>query len=221
MARSPSATRLALALGGGGVYVAVRQEQLSDAVRELTLPLRHEDVIRQQARSKDLDPALIAAVIYEESRFRPRTSPAGAKGLMQILPGTAQFIARKSGGTDQHLVRLVVPALSARPLRRRGGVRGRRLQRRGAQRRQVGRPRGRRLQLRPGDAHRLPGDAPLRSRRHAPPRRVCAQVRARARAVGEAPRGASSCPRPRGDDRQDARAVTVGGKRGGAIPGGC
>ncbi len=102
----------ALALGGGGTYVAVRQEQLSDAVRELTLPLRHEDVIRQQARSKDLDPALIAAVIYEESRFRPRTSPAGAKGLMQILPGTAQFIARKSGGTAFELRDLATPQIN-------------------------------------------------------------------------------------------------------------
>jgi soluble lytic murein transglycosylase len=57
-------------------------------------------VIRQQARDKDLDPALIAAVIYRESKFRNQTSRAGAKGLMQILPGTAHFIARTSGGTE-------------------------------------------------------------------------------------------------------------------------
>ena len=37
------------------------------AVHEIALPLRHEDIIRQQARAKDLDPALIAAIIYEES----------------------------------------------------------------------------------------------------------------------------------------------------------
>ena len=65
----------------------------------MTLPLRHEDIIRQQARDKGLDPALIAAVIYTESRFRDQTSPAGAKGLMQITPATARFIARESGGT--------------------------------------------------------------------------------------------------------------------------
>jgi soluble lytic murein transglycosylase len=69
------------------------------ALREITLPLRHEDIIRQQARAKNLDPALIAAVIYQESKFRPRTSPAGAEGLMQILPSTAKFIARRTGGT--------------------------------------------------------------------------------------------------------------------------
>ena len=73
---------------------------LDRAVREITLPLRHEDVIRQQARDKGLDPALIAAVIYEESRFRDQTSHAGAKGLMQITPATAEYIARKSGGTQ-------------------------------------------------------------------------------------------------------------------------
>jgi soluble lytic murein transglycosylase len=69
------------------------------ALREITLPLRHEDIIRQQAHAKNLDPALIAAVIYQESKFRPRTSTAGAEGLMQILPSTAKFIARRTGGT--------------------------------------------------------------------------------------------------------------------------
>jgi soluble lytic murein transglycosylase len=69
-----------------------------DAVREITLPLRHEDIIRQQARDKGVDPNLIAAIIYEESRFRDQTSHAGARGLMQITPATARFIARDSGG---------------------------------------------------------------------------------------------------------------------------
>ena len=69
------------------------------AVKEIALPLRHEDIIRQQAADKDLDPALIAGVIYAESRFRDQTSHAGAKGLMQLLPSTADDIARKSGGT--------------------------------------------------------------------------------------------------------------------------
>jgi soluble lytic murein transglycosylase len=69
-----------------------------EAVREITLPLKHDDIIRQQAADKDLDPALIAAIIYEESRFRDQTSHAGARGLMQITPDTADFIARHSGG---------------------------------------------------------------------------------------------------------------------------
>jgi soluble lytic murein transglycosylase len=69
------------------------------AVQEVTLPLRHDDIIRQQAEEKGLDPSLIAAVIYTESRFRDQTSHAGAKGLMQLMPSTADYIARKSGGT--------------------------------------------------------------------------------------------------------------------------
>jgi soluble lytic murein transglycosylase len=73
---------------------------LGETIKELTLPLRHDDIIRQQARDKDLDPALIAAVIYRESKFRDQTSKAGAEGLMQILPDTAKFVARNSGGTE-------------------------------------------------------------------------------------------------------------------------
>lgn len=80
--------------------------------RELALPLRHDDIIRQQAKKKDLDPALIAAVIYQESRFRPRESSAGAQGLMQILPSTADFIATKSGGTKFNTEDLATPQVN-------------------------------------------------------------------------------------------------------------
>jgi soluble lytic murein transglycosylase len=86
-----------LAVVGGAV--AAKELDLGEKIQEVTLPLRHEDVIRQQASDKDLDPALIAAIIYSESKFRDQTSTAGAKGLMQILPDTARFIARISGGT--------------------------------------------------------------------------------------------------------------------------
>jgi soluble lytic murein transglycosylase len=82
------------------------------AVQELSLPLRHEDIIRQQAEDKDLDPALIAGVIYTESRFRDQTSSAGAKGLMQILPSTADYIARKSGGTAFEQGDLATPQIN-------------------------------------------------------------------------------------------------------------
>jgi soluble lytic murein transglycosylase len=85
---------------------------IDDALIELTLPLRHEDIIRQQARAKDLDPALVAAVIYRESKFRDQTSAAGAKGLMQILPDTAKFIAKRSGGTQFELRDLANPQIN-------------------------------------------------------------------------------------------------------------
>ena len=89
---------IAASVGAAAAASVVGLGPLGDAVRELTLPLRHEDIIRQQASQKSLDPALIAAVIYEESKFRDQTSHAGARGLMQITPETARFIARDSGG---------------------------------------------------------------------------------------------------------------------------
>ena len=95
--------RRVLALLGVGALtvfaVAVVEPVFHHAVKEVVLPLRHEDIIRQQAHEKHLDPALVAAVIYAESHFRDgQTSGAGAEGLMQITPATAHMIARKSGG---------------------------------------------------------------------------------------------------------------------------
>jgi soluble lytic murein transglycosylase len=84
------------------------------AIQELTLPLRHEDVIRQQSREKEVDAALIAAVIYSESKFSDRTSSAGARGLMQITPETAQEVKRHSGGTSFTLGDLSDPEINIR-----------------------------------------------------------------------------------------------------------
>lgn len=69
------------------------------AISEFGLPLQYQDAIRQQAAEKHLDPALIAAVIYAETKFDPRRSSAGAEGLMQIMPRTALFLAHRSGAT--------------------------------------------------------------------------------------------------------------------------
>jgi soluble lytic murein transglycosylase len=68
------------------------------AIDHFELPLQYASIIRQQAAEKRVDPALIAAVIYAETRFRPRTSAAGAEGLMQIEPATARFLAHRSHG---------------------------------------------------------------------------------------------------------------------------
>ncbi len=95
--------RLALAgfIGVGGLVILVilAMPLFRRAVNDLTLPLSYPDVIRQQAAEKHIDPALIAAVIYAETKFDPRPSSAGAEGLMQILPATAEFLARRSGAT--------------------------------------------------------------------------------------------------------------------------
>src|SRR4051812_43151198 len=106
--------RLLLGAGLAAVIVAVLSlvHPADHAVKEITLPLRHDDIIRQQARAKDVDPALIAAVIYTESHFRDQTSRAGAKGLMQLMPETADYIARKSGGTRFERADLATPQIN-------------------------------------------------------------------------------------------------------------
>ena len=78
--------------------VITRLDAFEDALLEVTLPLRHDDIIRQQAEEKNVPADLIAALIYTESRFRDQTSEAGARGLMQITPATAHEIERLSGG---------------------------------------------------------------------------------------------------------------------------
>jgi soluble lytic murein transglycosylase len=104
--RPRSRRRRWLAIGaaaalGAGAAVGISRIDFEDLAREVTLPLRHDDIIRQQAAEKDLDPALIAATIYAESKFRERErSEAGARGLMQVTPATALEIATKSEGTQ-------------------------------------------------------------------------------------------------------------------------
>lgn len=61
-------------------------------------PLAYQDSILKYARMYDLDPYLIAGVIYTESRFREdAVSDAGACGLMQVMPDTGAWIANKIG----------------------------------------------------------------------------------------------------------------------------
>lgn len=81
-----------------GVFGLLAAPLVRRAIEHFELPLHYASIIRQQAAQKHLEPALIAAVIYSETRFRPRTSPTGAEGLMQIEPSTATFLAHRSGG---------------------------------------------------------------------------------------------------------------------------
>jgi soluble lytic murein transglycosylase len=96
--------RSTLVIGGmvllvvAGVVLA-GNEQVQEKLREVTLPLRHEDIIRQQAEEKGVPAELIAAIIYAESRFRDQESHAGARGLMQVTPQTAELIESLSGGS--------------------------------------------------------------------------------------------------------------------------
>jgi soluble lytic murein transglycosylase len=92
-----------------GVAIVARIEHAS---QNAALPLSDAGVIREQAAEKHLDPALIAGVIYAETKFEPRTSSAGALGLMQILPSTAQYIAHLSGGVSFTTGDLATPKIN-------------------------------------------------------------------------------------------------------------
>jgi soluble lytic murein transglycosylase len=103
-------TLVGLAVAVGAIALIV--PRLEHVVHELALPLRDASTIRRQATEKHLDPALIAAVIYAETKFDPRPSAAGAQGLMQILPSTAEFLAHLSGGVDFQAGDLATPTIN-------------------------------------------------------------------------------------------------------------
>src|SRR3954454_10603329 len=103
-----TAAAIVVLLVGAGLVVS----GLDKAARDHGLPLSDTAIIREQAAAKHLDPALIAAVIYAESKFEPRPSAAGAQGLMQILPATAYYLAHLSGGSSFNAADLATPRIN-------------------------------------------------------------------------------------------------------------
>jgi soluble lytic murein transglycosylase len=104
---------LGLALLGGVAYAVWHRQP--EFVQRIRYPLRYEAVVRGHAKNYDLDPSLLAAVIYTESRFNANArSQAGAIGLMQLLPDTAQGIAVRTGGNKFVVNDLYVPELNVR-----------------------------------------------------------------------------------------------------------
>jgi soluble lytic murein transglycosylase len=82
---------------------------------QLRYPLAYEHVIRGHAENYDLDPALLAAVIYRESKFdADARSESGAIGLMQLLPDTARGIALNTGGREFVVEDLLDPEINVR-----------------------------------------------------------------------------------------------------------
>ena len=103
-----------LAVCALGAFALIKSDLFQQTLEEFTLPLQHEDIIRQQAADKDVPADLIAAVIYAESRFRDQTSHAGARGLMQITPSTAKLIETLSGGQTFRFEDLSDPDINIR-----------------------------------------------------------------------------------------------------------
>jgi soluble lytic murein transglycosylase len=93
-------------------YLVVRPP---DFVERLRYPLHYRAIVVGHAHNYRLDPALLAAVIYQESKFRPdATSSSGAVGLMQLLPSTAHGIALHTGGSKFQTSDLLNPELNVR-----------------------------------------------------------------------------------------------------------
>ena len=81
----------------------------------LWYPLRYTSIVRAHAANYDLNPALLAAVIEQESKFRADAkSSAGAIGLMQLLPATAEGIAIHTGGSKFVVSDLYNPEINVR-----------------------------------------------------------------------------------------------------------
>jgi soluble lytic murein transglycosylase len=93
-------TVLAAVLAGAFLVV---NETSPPWYERLRYPLHYAQYVRVHAREHDLDPALMAAVIYQESKFDTSAkSASGAIGLMQLTPATAHGIAVRTGGSAFH-----------------------------------------------------------------------------------------------------------------------
>jgi soluble lytic murein transglycosylase len=104
-------TAVAAALGIGAYVHSTKPPWYARAV----YPLRYETIVRGHARNYHLDPALLAAVIYQESKFDARArSSSGAVGLMQLLPATAMGIAERTGGSAFREDDLLDPEINVR-----------------------------------------------------------------------------------------------------------
>jgi soluble lytic murein transglycosylase len=100
------------AVGAGFTYV---RETKPGWYERLRYPLSYEHIVVGHAENYHLDPALLAAVIYRESKFDSRArSDSGAIGLMQLLPDTAKGIALHTGGTQFRVEDLYDPEINVR-----------------------------------------------------------------------------------------------------------
>ena len=112
MRRFLAVLALAGILAGAFLYV---NETNPPWYERLRYPLHYSQYVRVHAREHGLDPALLAAVIYQESKFDSGArSSSGAIGLMQLTPRTAEGIAIRTGGHSFKTSDLYNPEINVR-----------------------------------------------------------------------------------------------------------
>lgn len=100
-----------IVLGVGALVVATEPTWYL----RMRYPLKYEQIVRGHAQNYGLEPELLAAVIYTESKFdADAESESGAIGLMQLLPETAAGIATRTGGSKFRTEDLYDPELNVR-----------------------------------------------------------------------------------------------------------
>ena len=112
---------LVLVLAGmaAGVLAATREEpghaRPTPSRAHALVPLKHHALISDASARSGVDPALVAGVIFVESRYREKVvSTEGAVGLMQVLPSTAREIARRLGDAGFRTADLRDPGVNIR-----------------------------------------------------------------------------------------------------------
>ncbi len=104
----------AVAAAAAGAFVYLQRTEPPWWAR-LWFPLRYAAIVRGHSLHYRLNPALLAAVIDEESKFNADArSHTGAVGLMQLQPATARGIAIRTGGSKFVLSDLYDPEINVR-----------------------------------------------------------------------------------------------------------
>ena len=110
-----AASQLALEAGlpDRAIAAAIRTQDVHDF--RLRYPKPFKDLIQQEADRKGLPTGWVMGLIRQESRFLPQIkSPVGAAGLMQIMPATANSVARELGMGRVDTRKLVEPSFNLR-----------------------------------------------------------------------------------------------------------
>ncbi len=105
---------MAVVFAAIGVFLYLQKTEPAWYAR-LWYPLRYPTIVRTYAQQQRLDPALLAAMIETESKFKADArSSAGAVGLMQLTPATAEGIAEATHGSKFQLSDLTNPDINVR-----------------------------------------------------------------------------------------------------------